>query len=151
MTRIRLFPYLAALLALVATSALHSQADLRATLFASADEALARARAADAELLAPGTFTRGLEEYASAESDFTRGRNMDRIRNVLATAARTFGEASDAAEIASVTLAAVVKTRADATNANAATFATELWTEASEQFTAAARRLCCSRRNASTG
>lgn len=141
MTRMRLFPLLAALLTLVASFALHSQADLRGSLFAAADAALERARAANAELLAPGTFSRGLEEYASAESDFARGRNMDRIRNVLAAAARTFGQASDAAEIAGVTLAAVVKTRADAANANAATFAAALWTEAGEQFTAAARRL----------
>ncbi len=40
-----------------------------------------------------------------------------------------------------VTLAAVIKTRADATNANAATFAAELWAEASESFDSAARRL----------
>jgi outer membrane protein OmpA-like peptidoglycan-associated protein len=141
MTRFRSFSSIAALLALVASLAAHAQTDLRATLFATADEALAKARAADAELLAPDTFTRGLEAYASAENDFARGRNMERIRNVLASAARAFGEASDAAEIASVTLASVIKTRADATNANAATFAAELWTEASEQFTAAARRL----------
>lgn len=141
MTRVRWFHCVAALLALVASVTVEAQAELRATLFASADEALARARAADAELLAPGTFTRALESYASAESDFARGRNMERVRNVLATAARQFGEAADAAEIASVTLASVIKTRADATNANAARFAAELWTEASEQFTAAARRL----------
>ena len=44
------------------------------------------ARAANAELLAPATFTRGLEAYAAAESDLTRGRNMERIRSALATA-----------------------------------------------------------------
>jgi OOP family OmpA-OmpF porin len=141
MTRIGSFATLTGLLALIASVVVHAQADLRVTLFAAADDALAAARAADAELLAPDGFSRGLEAYAAAESDFARGRNMDRVRSVLANAARAFGEASDAAEIASVTLASVIKTRADAANANAATFATELWTEASEQFTAAARRL----------
>ena len=34
-------------------------ADLRATLFVEADHALAAARAANAELLAPATFARG--------------------------------------------------------------------------------------------
>jgi outer membrane protein OmpA-like peptidoglycan-associated protein len=110
-------------------------------LFAEADRALAAARAADAELLAPATFTRGLEAYASAENDLARGRNIDRIRSSLAAASRTFGEARDAAEIASVTLAAVLKTRADASNANAATFAAELWAEAGSSFANAARRL----------
>jgi outer membrane protein OmpA-like peptidoglycan-associated protein len=118
-----------------------AQQDLRATLFVEADRALAEARAAAAELLAPATFARGNEAYAAAEADLARGRNIERIRSELAAAARAFDEARDAAEIANVTLAAVLKTRADATNANAATFAAELWAEASESFATAARRL----------
>jgi OOP family OmpA-OmpF porin len=118
-----------------------AQDNLRATLFADADRALEQARAANAELLAPEAFARGSEAYLSAEADLTRGRNIERIRSSLASASRAFAEAADAAEIADVTLAAVIKTRADATNANAATFAAELWTEASESFDSAARRL----------
>ena len=121
MTR-TLYSLLACLWALPVTSAL-AQQDLRATLFVEADRALADARAADAELLAPATFARGREAYAAAEGDLERGRNIDRIRSALATAARAFDEARDAAEVANVTLAAALKTRADATNANAATFA----------------------------
>lgn len=134
------FAVLAYLLATFAAPAA-AQQDLRATLFAEADRALAEARAADAEQLAPETFARGAEAYAGAEDDLARGRNMDRIRSALTNAARAFTEAGDAAEIANVTLAAVIKTRADATNANAATFAAELWAEASEAFDTAARRL----------
>jgi outer membrane protein OmpA-like peptidoglycan-associated protein len=118
-----------------------AQQDLRATLFVEADRALEEARAANAELLAPGTFARGMEAYAAAEADLERGRNIERIRSSLATAARAFAEAGDAAEIANVTLAAVIKTRADAANADADTFAAELWTEAGESFDSAARRL----------
>jgi OmpA-OmpF porin, OOP family len=134
---------LALLISLFAAVALHAPAqdDLRASLFRDADQALEQARAVDAELLAPDTFIRGLEAYMSAEADLGRGRNADRIRTSLAAATRMLGEARDAAEIASVTLAAVIKTRADATNANAATFAAPLWTEASENFSEAARRL----------
>src|SRR6185503_11941530 len=139
MTRTRYLLLVCALAAFAAPA--FSQQDLRATLFTEADKALADARAVDAELLAPDTMIRGLEAYMSAEADLTRGRNIERIRSALASATKTFGEARDAAEIASVTLAAVIKTRADATNANAATFAAELWTEASESFSAAARRL----------
>jgi OOP family OmpA-OmpF porin len=118
-----------------------AQAELRATLFADADRAREQARAANAELLAPDTFTRAAEAYASAEADLARGRNMERIRSSLATASRSFTDAAEAAEIANVTLAAVIKTRADATNANASTFAAALWTEASRSFDNAARRL----------
>jgi OOP family OmpA-OmpF porin len=118
-----------------------AQDNLRATLFAEADRALEQARAANAELLAPAAFARGTDAYLGAEADLTRGRSVERISSSLASASRAFAEAADAAEIANVTLAAVIKTRADATNANAATFAAELWTEASELFDSAARRL----------
>ena len=119
-----------------------AQQDLRATLFAEADRALAQARAANAELLAPGDVRarhakpmrppRATSRAAATWSEFA-------ARSRLPT--RAFTEAGEAAEIANVTLASVIKTRADAANANAATFAAELWTEASEAFDSAARRL----------
>jgi OOP family OmpA-OmpF porin len=139
MTSTRLAVFLCFLVAL--TGQAPAQDNMRATLFADADRALEQARAANAELLAPQAFTRGTEAYLSAEADLARGRNVERIRSSLAAASRAFTEAADAAEIADVTLAAVIKTRADATNANAGTFAAELWTEASESFDSAARRL----------
>jgi outer membrane protein OmpA-like peptidoglycan-associated protein len=141
MLGIRSYLVLAGLVAAVGAAAQQPSGNLRATLFADVDRALEAARAVDAELLAPATFTRGLEAYATAESDLTRGRNIDRVRSTLASATAAFTDAKDAAEIASVTLAAVLKTRADATNADAATFAAELWVEAGESFESAARRL----------
>jgi outer membrane protein OmpA-like peptidoglycan-associated protein len=114
---------------------------LRSTLFPEADRALAAARAANAELLAPGTFERGMQSYRAAEADLERGRNMERIRAALGDATQAFTSAKEAAEIATVTLASLVKTRADAEKADADTFATALWTEASELFDGAARRL----------
>ena len=99
------------------------------------------ARAANAETLAPTKFARGREAYAAAEADLTRGRNMDRIRGALADATAAFKDARETAEIANITLAALIKTRADANNANAATFAAQQWTQASELFDSAARRL----------
>ena len=134
------FAVLSCLLAALAARA-PAQTDLRATLFAEADRALEQARTAGADLFAPATFARGIEAYAAAEADLARGRNMERIRSTLTSATKSFTEAREAAEIANVTLAAVIKTRADATNANASTFAAELWAEASESFDSAARRL----------
>jgi outer membrane protein OmpA-like peptidoglycan-associated protein len=118
-----------------------AQPELRATLFAAADRAMQAARDANAELLAPVAFDRGLEAYAAAENDFERGRNMERIRGGLADAVDAFETAAEAAEIANVTLASLVKTRADASNAHADRFAAEQWTQAAELFDAAARRL----------
>ncbi len=138
MSRYRIvFVLAAAACAFTATA----QQELRATLFKDTDQALATARAANAELLAPATFEKGKDAYAAAESDLSRGRNIDRIRGALADATKAFKAAADAAEIANVTLASLLKTRADAANANASTFATAQWNDARERFDSAARRL----------
>lgn len=126
--------------ALFVAAAAYAQ-DLRGTLFPAADRALAAARAASAEVLAPASFQRGAQAYAAAENDLARGRNLDRVRNSLANAVGYFDDAAQKAEIASVTLASLIKTRADASNASAATFAGEQWNDATELFDGAARRL----------
>jgi len=118
----------------------HAQ-DLRNTLFRDADAALEAARAAQAEQLAPDTFARALDTYRGAENDLARGRNIERIRASVAEAARLFDTAAEAAEIASVTLASLIKTRDDAASADAATFAAQLWAQAGQTFDTAARRL----------
>jgi len=132
------FPLAIGLLAFANAGA---QNDLRNTLFGQADAALEAARAADAELLAPATFARAEEIYRTAEDDLARGRNIERIRSGLAEAERLFAAATEAADIATVTLASLIKTRDDAQGANAVTFASELWTEAEEAFNGAAQRL----------
>jgi OmpA-OmpF porin, OOP family len=129
-----------ALLALALSTAT-AQQDLRNTLFVNADRLLEEAREADSELLAPGTFQRGLTAYNTAESDLARGRNIERIRGNLGEAERQFTAAAEAAEIAKITLASLIKTRDDATNANAVTFAAGIWRDAEETFDSAARRL----------
>jgi outer membrane protein OmpA-like peptidoglycan-associated protein len=142
MTNRPILAYAAAIASMIILAAPWAAAqDLRGTLFPQADRALEAARAANAELLAPATFDRGLEAYAAAENDLARGRNMDRIRGEIAAATAAFTQAAEAAEIANVTLASLIKTRADANKANAATFAAALWADASELFDAAARRL----------
>jgi outer membrane protein OmpA-like peptidoglycan-associated protein len=118
-----------------------AQDDVRSRLFNATDAALEGARAADAELLAPETFARALEVYAGAEEDFARGRSIERIRIALDQTTELANAATGAAESAKVTLASLIKTRDDATAANAATFAAELWTGAEETFNEAARRL----------
>jgi outer membrane protein OmpA-like peptidoglycan-associated protein len=127
--------------ALAGVHSVEAQDSLRATLFKEADQALEAAKAAHADLLAPAAYARGTDAYSAAESDLARGRNMDRIRNTLATASKDFKAAAQAAEIANVTLASLIKTRGDATKADAATFAAQLWTDAESRFDSAARRL----------
>ncbi|HEX5421013.1 MAG TPA: OmpA family protein [Gammaproteobacteria bacterium] len=115
--------------------------DQRAALFADANQSLAAAKKADAELLAPQAYERGMRAYTDANSDLERGRSTERIRTALADAVTAFKHAAQTAESAKVTLAALIKTRTDAANAHADKFAAEQWTSAEEGFGAAARRL----------
>ena len=115
--------------------------DLRGTLFKEADEALEAARNANAPLLSPRLFADGLEAYADADSDLERGRNLERIRSRLDIAITAFTDATEASEIANITLASLMKTRDDAIEAQADEFATDSWISAEETFERAARRL----------
>jgi OOP family OmpA-OmpF porin len=126
---------------LIACAGLAQAQDLRATLFAATEELLESAREADAHLLSPAAYERGVGSYETAAEDFARGRNMERIRNRLETADAALQQALESSEIATVSLAALLKTRADATNASAATFAADIWSEAESTFDAATRRL----------
>ncbi len=128
------------ILLFAAAATLHAQ-DLRATLFTDAELAHEAALAADADQLSPNRFEDALEALEQAREDFDRGRNIDRIRNRLAAAEQSFRQAIESAEIATITLASLLKTRDDATNADAATFAREQWDEAGESFAATTRQL----------
>jgi OOP family OmpA-OmpF porin len=131
----------AALLLLALLPTAFAQNDLRAPLFGATDARLEAARTVNAELLAPANFALAMENYADAEEDFARGRDIDRIRSTLAEVDRLLDLAIETSEIASVSLASLIKTRGDAESADAPTFTPELWAEAEEAFDEAAGRL----------
>ena len=118
-----------------------SAQDIRTTLFEAANDALAEARNAQANLLAPRAFERGAIAYTDAEADLERGRSLERITSRLEEAATYFTEATAIANVASDVLAAAIATRTDAADAEAETFAPAIWLEAEALFDTAARRL----------
>lgn len=113
----------------------------QSALFEEADRAMQAAQAAEAELLAPLAFAQGMEHYRGAEADIERGREAERVQDRLRSAVEAFENATEGAEITRVSLAALIKTREDAINAAANTFAPEFWNDAEEIFTSAVRRL----------
>jgi OOP family OmpA-OmpF porin len=127
---------------LLATAGAFAQDDeLRKTFFKEADAARAAADAADAKLLAPRSYARGMDEYRDAEYALERGRNIETVRSNAADAARHFDTATTAAKLASTALAQVMKSRQDAANARAPELATEIWDEAQRKFGDAIRLL----------
>lgn len=115
--------------------------ELRNTLFERADRALAAADEAKASTLSPRNYERGREAYEDAERDLERGRNIEGIRRKLAEATKYFRDAAEAAELASLTLAPVIKTRQDALAADAPTLSGPIWEDAERKFADAVRYL----------
>ncbi len=131
---------LAAVLTLTAAVAT-AQSELRSTLFADADEALNAANEARANLLAPSSYARGVEQYRQAEEKLSKGRSLGGIRKDLADAQAAFRKATEASELAAVTFDTVLRARADAELANAEQFSPEGWKDAEQKFADAAVRL----------
>jgi outer membrane protein OmpA-like peptidoglycan-associated protein len=118
-----------------------AQDELRATFFKEADAARAAAEAANAELLAPRNYERGVEEYEAAEAALQRGRNIEIVRSNAADAASYFTVAAEKAALAKTALAQVMKSRQDAANAKAPQLSGEIWQEAQRTFGDAIRLL----------
>ena len=134
--------YLALVVAIGAFHCAYAQEPaLRETLFKEVDEALGAAQAVDARLLSPNHFIDGAKAYLNAESDFERGRSLNRITGQLASAIEAFTKAKEAAENASTSLASPIQAREDAIAALAESFAVDLWNEAEELFSESARNL----------
>lgn len=118
-----------------------AQNELRNTFFKDADAAKTAAEAANAELLAPRSWERGIREYRDAEAALERGRNIETVRSNAADAAKYFKTAAESAQVAATALAQVMKSRQDAANARAPELAAELWGDAQRKFDDAIRLL----------
>ncbi len=120
---------------------LFAQDDLRATLFAQADDALIAANEARASVLAPKSYGEATKYYRSAEDKLNRGRSIESIKKDLDSAAKALRDAVAATRLAGVTLTSTIQARDDAEAANAESFASESWRDAEERFASAAARL----------
>lgn len=137
----KLNSFIALMALLLLANAAHGQAELRATFFKDADAAKAAAEEANASLLAPRSFGRGMKEYEDAEEALARGRNIETVRSNAGDAARYFSEAAEAATLAKTALAQVLKSRQDAANAGAPELAPDVWEDAQRDFGSAIRLL----------
>ena len=129
-----LFKVTFTLLAVMLAGIANAQNELRDTFFREADAAKQAAEEANAELLAPRSWGRGMKEYQDAEEALNRGRNIEIVRNNASEAAGHFRTATEAAALAKTHFAQALKSRQDAANALAPKLSPELWTEAQRTF-----------------
>lgn len=118
-----------------------AQDELRNTFFKDADAAKAAADAANANLLAPRSYQRGMKEYRDADNALVRGRNIETVRSNAADATKYFRSAADKARLAGTALAQVMKSRQDAANARAPELSRDIWQNAQRKFSDAIRLL----------
>ncbi len=116
-------------------------AELKTSLFESANKALGTANEAKAALLSPTNYAEGAQYYRRAEDVLERGGNIDSIRRDLDRATGAFEDAAEQAELAATTFGSVIRAREDAMSANAEAYAPEEWREAEVTFNEAAVRL----------
>ena len=128
-------------LALVAAGTVVHAQTLRESLFSETDALYAEAREADAELLAPRGFERGVKAYESAEEALDRGRNVETIRDRLADAREHFSAAIEAATLSRPTLDVALGTRRDARAADAPALSAPIWEDAEGKLSDAIRVL----------
>ena len=126
-------------LVLLAAGQGYAQNELRNTFFKEADAAKAAADTADAKLLAPRTYERGMKEYSDAELALQRGRNIEIVRSNAADATQYLNDAADKARLARTALAQVMKSRQDAANARAPDLSQDLWAQGQRKFAEAIR------------
>jgi OOP family OmpA-OmpF porin len=121
-------------------SAVQTDAPL-ATQLASIGEALSKAKADQAEALAPETYARAQQLLETLNKEAARNRNPNKLRNDLNDARAAVNEAYKAVATARSTLTSVIQARDDALRAEAPKFGGEAWLKAAIRFDEAMRRL----------
>ena len=126
---------------LIGSGSATAQDELRKTFFKEADAAKAAADALDANLLAPRSYSAGVDDYEAAELALQRGRNIEFVRRKAGEAEENFTTAAETAGLAKTALAQVMKSRQDAANARAPELARDVWDKAQREFGNAIRYL----------
>ncbi len=121
-----------ALLLTMPLSVMAADAEIRAALFADADQLLAQARDASAQLLAPRSFARALVAYRDAEDHLARSQSLDKIRADLQIASEALRQATTTAAAVAAGLEASLRAREAALSSRAPEYARERFAQAEE-------------------
>lgn len=125
----------------ISGSSLHSQENLRNQLFGEVNVILAKAQEKKADLYSPRSYERATRYYTEATDYFTRGGNLESIRERIENARVYFAKALDQCSIGEATLSGTMAARTDAFSAGAPKYSPKLWMKAEELFKDAGRDL----------
>ncbi len=119
------------------STAFSAEDAVRYTFFKDADSALAKADKVSAKVLAPKNYSDAMEAYNDAERGLERGRNLDQVRKNVVKAETYFLNSVKSAKLAKTVLGQVIKSRQDASSANAAKLSSDNWYKAESKFSSA--------------
>ena len=114
---------------------------MKESLFGDADRAIDRAKAAQADILAPKNYGKAIEHYQEAQKRFERGKDIQGIRSELQKCLSRLEKAMETTSLAQVTFPSAIKARQDAIKADAPTHSPEKWDSGEKKFSEAARNL----------
>jgi len=123
------------------TAAVASAQSMKESLFAEAEEVIAQAKAARADVLAPKNYGKATEHFREAEKRFERGKDIQGIRSELEKCVSYLRKAIEATELAKVTFPSAIKARDDAVKAASPKNSAALWSKGEKKFSEAARDL----------
>jgi outer membrane protein OmpA-like peptidoglycan-associated protein len=130
----RLGARLIGLLFLVALGGANASQHTKEALFQQANGAFEAARAAQADVYAPKSYTKAIKYYRSAERKFASGQNSETVRAELALATEQFQQAVETSRAAQTEFASTLKARADAEKTKAPAHANDLWRRAEQRL-----------------
>ena len=108
--------------------------EIKEPLFAEASKALRQANEVRASLLAPKSYSEAADLYRRADKTLKSGGNLESIQRDLEKAARLFAKSATSSAVADAAFGGTLRARADAENAEAATYAPEDWEAAEVRF-----------------
>ncbi len=125
---------LVVLLALCSNLSFAAMEELKEPLFEEASAALRAANTANGAILAPNAYKEGAELYRRAEKTLADGGSLESIRRDLSRATKQFQKSAKSSAVADAAFGGTLQARADAANAEAATYAPDAWLAAETKF-----------------
>lgn len=118
---------LSGLLFLVTLSSAGAGQHTKEALFQQASSAFEAARAAQADVYAPKSYSKAIKHYRSAEQKVAGGQDAETVRSELVLATEQFQQALETSKAVQIEFASALKARADAEKTKAPVHANDIW------------------------
>ncbi len=124
-------------MAMLLLTGIATAGDIDKNIFASTENIRLQAEQADASLLSPKIYMKGVRSFDLAREYLAKDKDPERIRKKLNAAETLFRQAQNNSEVAKLTLMTAIESRIAAQSAEASRFASRDWILAEKTFSGA--------------